>query len=238
MTTGSSVDAKLAIEQTRSLRLPAALTLLLVNLFWLLISIERFLIPREKIGELDVPPGFTERARESFGDFAGLAPVLLPLIAVLLVTHIAPVVAEAKLLLVAALGEYALCALFAVVAFVAGFFAPGHSGRSIVEEGFTGLGSLLLLGTALFVALRVAQVLFREPKPDRFAAYGRVAAAEPVSAPPQGPVPPPQNTAAPPNTAPLPAHYAAPPAQPSGFQPHGYQPRTIPPPEAADEPRQ
>jgi hypothetical protein len=228
VTTESSVDANLgpaarsgslAIEQTRSLRLPAALTLLLVNLFWLLISVERFLIPREKV---DPPPGFGERARASFDDFAGLAPILLPLVAVLLVTHIAPVVAEAKLLLVAALSEYALSASFAVIAFVAGFFAPGHSGRSIVEDGFTGLGSLILLGMASFVAFRVAQVLFRgEPKPDRFAAYGRVDAAEPVSAPP-------------PNTAPLPPHYAAPPRKDYGFQPHG-GPSRPPSPETPGE---
>jgi hypothetical protein len=224
VTTESSVDAKLAIEQTRSLRLPAALTLLLVNLFWLLISVEQFLIPREKVDKLDVPPGFAERARESFGDFAGLAPLLLPLVAVLLVTHIAPVVAEAKLLLVAALSEYALSASFAAIAFLAGFFAPGHSGRSVVEDGFTGLGSLILLGMASFVAFRVAQALFRgEPKPDRFAAYGRVDAAEPVSAPP-------------PNTAPLPPHYAAPPlAQPYGFQPHGVSRPVQPSPPPGEE---
>jgi hypothetical protein len=220
VTTESSVDAKLAIEQTRLLRLPVALTLLLVNLFWLLIAVERFLIPRER---LDPAPGFGERARASFDDFAGLAPILLPLVAVLLVTLIAPAVVEAKLIMVAALTEYALSGLFAVIAFLAGFSAPGHGGRSLVEDGFTGFGSLILLGVVTFLVFRIAQALFRGEKPDRFAAYG------------QGAV----TTEAPrPNTAPLPPHYAAPPGQAYGFQPHGVakpvQP-PAPPPETPDD---
>ena len=222
MTTEPSVDAKLAIEQTRALRLPVALTLLLVNLFWLLIAVEQFLIPQER---LDSPPGFGARAWASFDDFAGLAPILLPLIAVLLVTHIAPVVAEAKILLVAALAEYGISGLFAVIAFLAGFFAPGHSGRSLVEDGFTGLGSLILLGVVTFVVFRIAQALFRGEKPDRFAAYGRGAVtSEPVSAPPR------------PSTAPLPPHYAAPPSQAYGFQPHGVAKPVQPPPPAQEIP--
>jgi len=194
-TTDSSAGQTLAAtEKTRPLRLPIALALLLVNLVWLLISIEQFLIPREAVSKFDTPADFAERARVSFIDFAGLATLLLPLIAVLLVTHIRPVVAASRLVVVAALAEYAISGLFAVIAFVGAFFYKStytdsegvttvyYTWRSTVEDGFTRLGSLVLLGVVFLVVLKIA-LPKGPPKPDRLAAYGRQQAAYPGNGP-------------------------------------------------------
>ena len=182
----SSTDEKLATEQTNPLRLPVALALLLVNLVWLLISLEQFLIPREAVNEFDSVPDFAERSRQHFLSFAGLWPMILPLIAVLLVTHFKPVLATAKLVVVLAVGQYAFSALFALITFVGAFFYKStytdskgtttvyYTWRSAVEDGFERIGALVLLAIVMFVVVKIALPLLRgEPKPDRLAAYGQ-----------------------------------------------------------------
>ncbi len=182
----SSTDEKLATEQTNPLRLPVALALLLVNLVWLLISLEQFLIPREAVNEFDSVPDFAERSRQHFLSFAGLWPIILPLIAVLLVTHFKPVLATAKLVVVLAVGQYAFSALFALITFVGAFFYKStytdskgtttvyYTWRSAVEDGFERIGALVLLAIVMFVVVKIALPLLRgEPKPDRLAAYGQ-----------------------------------------------------------------
>ncbi len=169
MTTDSS-----AVERIAPLRLPIALVLLLVNLFWLLISVERFLVPRDAVNEFDRPPGFADRGWESFPQFVGLLPLLLPLVAVLLVTLTRPAVPVEKLVVTVALGEYAASALFGLVAFLSGFFADGNTLRGAVEDGFARIGWFALLGVVGAVVVRIAQPMYQgPPKPDRFAAYGR-----------------------------------------------------------------
>jgi hypothetical protein len=183
----SSADEKLGTEQTRPLRLPIAMALLLVNLVWLLISLEQFLIPIEKVSEFSTVPGFAERARLHFLDFSGFLPILLPLIAVLLVTHFRPVLPAARLVVVLAIGQYAFSVLFAAITFVGAFFYKStytdskgkttvyYTWRSAVEDGFERIGWLVLLGVAIFVVVKVALPMLRgEPKPDRLAAYGQV----------------------------------------------------------------
>ena len=199
MTTDSSPDETLPSTHTKPLRLPIAMVLLLVNLFWLLIAIERYLIPRDAVSEYDSVPNFAERSRDSFLDLSGVVPIVLPLLAVLIVTHVRPLLPAAKPVVLVALVEYGLAALFGLVAFVSAFFYKStytnsdgkttvyYTWRSTVEDGFRRLLWLVLLGVVIAFVIKAALPLFRgAPKPDRFAAYGQGAPAYGPGAPAYG----------------------------------------------------
>jgi hypothetical protein len=179
VTTDPSAGDKPATELTKPLRLPAALAMLGVNALWLLISIQRYLLP-------DAEVAFSARSIEAFTAFTAVAQpptLLLPLLAVLLATHIAPALAQSKLIVLAALGEYAVCALFGGISFLGALFYDGIGVRSGFEGFFFRTGSLVLLALAALVVVKVALPMLQgPPKPDRLAAYGR----QGQSAPAQG----------------------------------------------------
>ena len=101
----ASADATQARQLTKPLRELAALALLGANAVFLFVGLLRLIAPNDY-------SSFTDRAGSAFYAFIGVEAVGLPLLAVLLATHISPVLAKAKLITQAALVEYAVSALF------------------------------------------------------------------------------------------------------------------------------
>ncbi|WP_258401066.1 hypothetical protein, partial [Micromonospora saelicesensis] len=101
----ASADATQARQLTKPLRELAALALLGANAVFLFVGLLRLIAPNDY-------SSFTDRAGSAFYAFVGVEAVGLPLLAVLLATHISPVVAKAKLITQAAVIEYAVSALF------------------------------------------------------------------------------------------------------------------------------
>ncbi|MEW2430184.1 hypothetical protein AB0877_19435 [Micromonospora sp. NPDC047644] len=101
----ASADATQARQLTKPLRELAALALLGANAVFLFVGLLRLIAPNDY-------GSFTDRAGSAFYAFVGVEAVGLPLLAVLLATHISPVLPKAKLITQAALVEYAVSALF------------------------------------------------------------------------------------------------------------------------------
>ena len=90
--------------------------LLAATALLLLVGVIQLLIPG------DFRPGFLDRASASFCSFINLDRIGCPLLAVLLATHLRPVVGRARLITLVALIEYAVSAFFGVI-----FGLPGAS---------------------------------------------------------------------------------------------------------------
>src|SRR5207249_1042473 len=79
--------------------------------------------------------GFTNRANAAFDGFVGVLPLSLPIIAVLISTHIKPLASHSKLVTLFALIEYVVSGLFGLICLGAGLAATlspaAVSGRSI-----------------------------------------------------------------------------------------------------------
>ncbi len=123
---------------------------------------------------------FGLRAEEEYGAFVGIPTIAFPLGAVMLATHIKPVVARAKLITLVALIEYGVAALFGVICLFASFIhevSGGPFGQSgSIRTGFfnllDNLVSLGLLAFAGFLVLRIWQGVFSTPRPVAPQGYG------------------------------------------------------------------
>lgn len=195
-----SDDDAPAVQETKKIRPLLAWGLLGVNALWLLIILEAFLFPGD--GARDT---FSARALYAFGEqsaivtdqnggagfpgtlslgFVGILQITLPLLAVLLITHIRPVVPNAKPFLLTALIEYGVSALFGLIAFIATFTIDGNGlGRMLTESAFFRVGLFALLGMAGFVVWKAAAPYFVRPTgygPNAYNAFGQ------PGGPPQG----------------------------------------------------
>ncbi|MEU8422612.1 hypothetical protein AB0C15_17230 [Micromonospora sp. NPDC048835] len=99
----ASSNATQARQLTKPLRELAALALLGANAVFLFVGLLRLITP---------DGSSTGRAGAAFDTFIGVEAVSLPLLAVLLATHISPVLPKAKLITQTALIEYAVSAVF------------------------------------------------------------------------------------------------------------------------------
>jgi hypothetical protein len=243
---------KRAAEFTLPLRELAAFTLVGVNAVWLFLALVDLLAGPTVIGSdvfsTDIP--FDRRAVFLFDSFAGLVPILLPLVAVLITTHITPVAAHSRVVTLIALIEYGVSGLFGVICLFAAFAGlvsetDGTAVRAGIETFLRGLAMLALLGVAGLVVLRVFIGMFTAPRPVPVAyapagypPYGQP--GYPGYGPPQpypgyGPgvygsstAPPPPYAQPAPFAPPPPVPFTQPP--PPGFgQPPGY----VPPPTSA-----
>jgi hypothetical protein len=154
-------DSTQARQITQPLREPAALALVGANALLLFVAVINLIIPR------GVGDDFTRRAGGSFGDFVGLTAILLPLLAVLLATHIQPIVPKAKLITQIALVEYAVSAFFGVITVFA--WLIGTLAGAEFRQAFTGLlaqlALLAIFGVAAFPVYQIWRTLFHVPKP-------------------------------------------------------------------------
>jgi hypothetical protein len=154
-------DRPSASQVTKPLRELVALVLLGANALLLFVGLIDLFVPFSDNST------FTGRAGGSFFDFAGIEGIVLPILAVLLATHIAPPVARAKLITQVALIEYAVSAVFAAVAFLAWLFGELTDGE--LRSAFTGtLVRIAYTGIFLAVAFLVYKVWrarYYVPKP-------------------------------------------------------------------------
>ena len=79
--------------------------------------------------------GFGTRSVGAFDAFAGPFAVALPLLAVLIATHVGPTLPKARIVLLGALGSYAFSAVFGVITYLGAFAGSLFS----VRDTFDGL---------------------------------------------------------------------------------------------------
>jgi len=131
---------------------------------------------------------FGLRCAAVFSTFVGPLALGLPMAAMLLATHVAPMVPRSRIILLTALIEYGVSAFFGAVTFLGAFASDLVSVRATLE-GLLGrsvwLGFLIV---ASIVVVRAWMGLFPAPKPKRVAyaggyaqpAYGRPYPGQPM----------------------------------------------------------
>ncbi|MEU4776801.1 hypothetical protein [Micromonospora sp. NPDC023633] len=156
----ASTDATQASQLTKPLRELAAFVLLGANAVFLFVGLIRMVTPTEYTT-------FGGRAGSAFYAFVGVEAVFLPLLAVLLATHVRPPVPKAKLITQVALGEYAVSALFGGLTFL--FWTVNRLAEGEILDAFLGLLSrvawLALFAVAAYVVFKVWRTLYHVPKP-------------------------------------------------------------------------
>ncbi|MFB9185266.1 hypothetical protein ACFFX1_44715 [Dactylosporangium sucinum] len=163
-------EPKPARQFTAPYRELAALVLLGVGALFLLVGLIRLLT--------SFTQDFLLNAGGSFGTFVSLETVALPIIAVLLATHIEPAVSRARVVVLGALIEYAVSALFGVVLILASLIGDlqtdGVSFGFVLASFLGRLGMMGLLGLALFLVIRIYLGAYAPAKPVQYAyPYGQ-----------------------------------------------------------------
>ncbi|TDB72646.1 hypothetical protein [Micromonospora sp. KC721] len=154
-------DAEQARQLTRPLRELAALVLLAANAVLLFVAFIDLLTPVYGYNS------FADRMGNSFFTFVGLQAIVLPLLAVLLATHVSPVVGRAKQITQVALVEYAAGALLgalAVLVWLVGRLAEAEVLRALLGL-LTRTAWFAIFALAAFVVYRIWRTLYHVPKP-------------------------------------------------------------------------
>ncbi|GAA1878859.1 hypothetical protein [Asanoa iriomotensis] len=170
-----------ASQITKPWRELIALVLVGANAVLLFVGLIDLLVP------YSANVGFSSRAGGSFFDFVGIEAIVLPLLAVLLATHFKPPVPRAKLVTQVALAEYAVSAVFGVIALLAWLFGSLVDGE--VRAAFTGLlvrvAYVGIFAAAGFLIFKIWRTLYYVPRPKpQPGVYGA-----PAGYPPAGPGP-------------------------------------------------
>ncbi|WP_018254116.1 hypothetical protein [Salinispora mooreana] len=154
----ASTEPTPARQLTRPLREPAAFVLLGANALLLFVGLLRLLTSATSAAG---------RAGSAAAAFTGIEAVVLPLLAVLLATHLHPVLPRAKLITQVALGQYAFSVFFGALTFL--IWSVDRLVSAELLEAFlgfltqlAGLGLLLLAG---FPVYRIWRRLYYVPKP-------------------------------------------------------------------------
>ncbi|MGE5830399.1 MAG: hypothetical protein ACM30G_18835 [Micromonosporaceae bacterium] len=163
---GSSPD-HWARQATGALREAGALVLLGGNAVFLLLGFFALFLVVDSWAD-----GFGARADANFPRFLGLVAVGFPLLAVLLATHLAPVLARARLITLIALCEYAVSGFLGLIGFIgrfagrldAGTGATGPGVRSAFDGLFDGIVWFGLLSVAALAVYKVWLALFYVPR--------------------------------------------------------------------------
>ena len=145
--------------------------------------------------------------------------IALPLVAVLLATHLAPALPQARVILLAALAEYAVGAVFGVITYL-GSFAEGLFS---VRATFDGLLSravwLAFLTIAVTAVYRVYRALYPRPPKINYSygptVYGRPYPGQPTYPRPTGYSPGPAYQPVPTEPPTAETAFAQPPAPPT-----------------------
>ena len=157
----ASGDTTQASQLTKPLRELAALVLLGANAVLLFVGLLRLLVP------VDDYSTFSGRAGSTFFAFVGLESTALPVLAVLLATHVRPVLPKAKLITQVALIEFAVSAAFGALTFL--IWMVGRLADGEVLDAFLGLLTrvawLAVFAIAAFVVFKIWRTLYSVPKP-------------------------------------------------------------------------
>ncbi|RQW97651.1 hypothetical protein, partial [Micromonospora inaquosa] len=156
----TSADATQARQLTKPLRELAALALLGANAVFLFVGLLRLVAPNDY-------SSFTDRAGSAFNAFVGVEAVALPLLAVLLATHISPVLPKAKLITQVALGEYAVSALFGTLTML--IWTVGRLAEAEVLDALLGVLArfawMVIFAIAAWVVYTVWRAHYYVPRP-------------------------------------------------------------------------
>ncbi|MFF0313700.1 hypothetical protein ACFYPH_03495, partial [Micromonospora sp. NPDC005252] len=156
----ASADATQARQLTKPLRELGALALLGANAVFLFVGLLRLLTPNDY-------RGFTDRAGDQFFSFIGVESVALPLLAVLLATHVAPVLPKAKLITQVALGEYAVSAVLGTLTML--IWTVGRLAEAEILDALLGLLTrfawLVIFAVAAWVVFTIWRAFYYVPKP-------------------------------------------------------------------------
>jgi hypothetical protein len=172
-TASPATEQKDPVSATAPLREWGALIAVVATLALLFFTLIALLF--DNFGGSILGNDFSARADGLFNDFVGPVSIFLPLVGVLLATHVKPAVAKGKLITLLAVISYGAAALFGLICMLAGFIdsvgkdIPGavvHSFILLLER----LVAMGLLGFAGFVVLRVFLGAYTAPKP-QVAAY-------------------------------------------------------------------
>jgi hypothetical protein len=161
---------KRASQFTEPLRQLGAFALLGANGLFLVLGFFRLLIAD------DWADSFAARSATLYGVyFVGLVPVLFPLLAVLLATHVRPAVPQSRLITLTALIEYLVSAVLGAITFVGAFANDIDNGepREIFENLLTRLawaGLLVLAGLAVYRVWRGVYAVAK-PAPTYYSGY-------------------------------------------------------------------
>lgn len=221
----SGGDATQASQVTKPLRELAALVLLGANAVLLFVGLLRLLVP---MGPYST---FGSRAGSSFFIFIGVESTALPLLAVLLATHVRPALSKAKLVTEVALGEFAFAALFGVLSVL--IWLVGRLAEAEMLDAFIGLlirmAWLAIFGVAGFAVYRIWRTLYYVPKPKpQPGVYGQAQPGWPQQ--PGGyPVPGQPGAHPTPGGYPAPGQYGQPPAAPPFNTAPPHAPQSAPP---------
>jgi hypothetical protein len=153
-------EGRSAIQYLRPLRDLAAYALLGATALMLLVAIVR-LIPS------GVGMDFGSRAQDSFYGYVNLATILFPIGAVLLSLLVQPQHPKAKLVVLVAVIEYAVAAVFGLVfGILVGLIKiAGFSVRTAFEELLVRIGWLAVFAVAAVATYQIWRHLFYVPKP-------------------------------------------------------------------------
>ncbi|MEV1075124.1 hypothetical protein [Micromonospora parva] len=156
----ASADATQARQLTKPLRELAALALLGANAVFLFVGLLRLVAPNDY-------SSFTDRAGSAFYAFVGVEAVALPVLAVLLATHISPVLAKAKLITQAALIEYAVSALFGTLTML--IWTVGRLAEAEVLDALLGVltrfAGMVIFAIAAWVVYTIWRAHYYVPRP-------------------------------------------------------------------------
>ncbi|MGW5557347.1 hypothetical protein ACWER9_09010 [Micromonospora sp. NPDC003944] len=154
----ASSDATQARQLTKPLRELAALALLGANAVFLFVGLLRLITPNGSS---------TGRAGDAFGTFIGVEAVGLPLLAVLLATHISPVLPKAKLITQAALIEYAVSAIFGTLTTL--IWTVGRLAEAEVLDALLGVLTrfawMVIFAIAAWVVYTIWRAHYYVPRP-------------------------------------------------------------------------
>jgi hypothetical protein len=151
---------------TEPLRELSVFALLAGNAVFLLIGVTRLFVVIDRWAS-----DFGLRCSEVFPMFVGPYALGLPILAVLLATHVEPMVHRTRLVLLVAIAEYGVSAFFGALTFLGAFAFDLRSPRAVIEAVLlrgVWLGFLVLGGMVLY---RLWRGLF-PPPPPRSPVYG------------------------------------------------------------------
>ncbi|MEU7673377.1 hypothetical protein AB0C42_01000 [Micromonospora taraxaci] len=156
----ASTDATQARQLTKPLRELAALALLGANAVFLFVGLLRLIAPNDY-------SSFTDRAGSAFYSFIGVEAVALPLLAVLLATHISPVLPKAKLITQVALVEYAVSAFFGTLTML--IWTVGRLAQAEILDALLGVLTrfawMVVFAVAAWVVYTVWRAHYYVPRP-------------------------------------------------------------------------
>ncbi|WFF03011.1 hypothetical protein [Micromonospora sp. WMMD964] len=177
----ASTDASQARQLTKPLRELAALALLGANAVFLFVGLLRLIAPSDY-------GTFTDRSGSAFYSFIGVEAVGLPLLAVLLATHISPVLPKAKLITQVALVEYAVSAFFGTLTML--IWTVGRLAQAEILDALLGVLTrfawMVVFAVAAWVVYTVWRAHYYVPRPKpQPGVYGQPQPGQPHSGWPQ-----------------------------------------------------